>query len=334
MDVVKILRDAVLSLPKGEHSAGLNAILRHISAAIRHFERRDGLDQDNFTDAIYRTNQAYEGSLKEAYRVLAEKDPSRETPHGIEVYLESNNVIRPRVLTQLTRYRHDYRNPSTHDYKLDFDENEALLSIVSVCAFAKLLIDQISERLAYLEQASKDNTGESSLDFDSDKELAEFASYSMQKYLNDSNNENDEQEKYSAFLGRIAGHLSSTGLTTDLYKRISHPDSNEDDEIQEVEDTDIWDIFVSHENLSSPIEIRGISDELEARNFYTLIFMAQPMIESNIEAGIFIHRSAHNVKYNVYETIFNGRTIFLLSKFDINTINSINNEDCSFKLVQ
>lgn len=333
MDVVKILRDAVLSLPKGEHSAGINAILRHISAAIRHFERRDGLDQDNFTDAIYRTNQAYEGSLKEAYRVLAEKDPSRETPHGIEVYLESNNVVRPRVLTQLTRYRHDYRNPSTHDYKLDFDENEALLSIVSVCAFAKLLIDQISERLAYSEQASKDNTAESSLDFDSDKELAKFASFNIQKYLND-NNENDELEKYSAFLGGIAGHLSSTGLVTDLHKRISRPDPDEDNENQEVEDTDMWDIFVSHGKRSSPIEIRGVSDELDEKNFYTLIFMADPMTNSNIEAGVFIHRSTHNVKYNIYETTFNGITIFLLSKFDLKTINSINDEDCSFRRVK
>ena len=47
-------------------------------------------------------------------------------------------------------YRTEWRNPSTHDYKLDFDESEALLAIVSVSAFACLLLDQIAERLAYV----------------------------------------------------------------------------------------------------------------------------------------------------------------------------------------
>jgi hypothetical protein len=148
VDIVKILEDAVTSLPEGDYSIGLNAIVRHVKAAIRHLERDQKKDPDTCTDAIYRTNQAYEGSLKEAYRVLAGQDPSTSTPFQIEQYLETHNVVRPRVLTQLTRYRQDYRNPSTHDYKLDFDEDEALLAIVSVCAFAKLLTNQIASKLA------------------------------------------------------------------------------------------------------------------------------------------------------------------------------------------
>ncbi|MEG8021255.1 hypothetical protein [Sphingomonas aerolata] len=148
MDLVALLEQAASQLPAGEHSVGLNAIVRHVKAAIRHLERDQITDPDTCTDAIYRMNQAYEGSLKEAYRVLASKDPSGLSPFQIENYLESNRVVRPRVLTQLTRYRQDYRNPSTHDYKLDFDDDEALLAIVSVCGFAKLLINQISSKLA------------------------------------------------------------------------------------------------------------------------------------------------------------------------------------------
>ncbi len=148
MDLVALLEQAASQLPAGEHSVGLNAIVRHVKAAIRHLERDQITDPDTCTDAIYRMNQAYEGSLKEAYRVLAGKDPSGLSPFQIESYLESNRVVRPRVLTQLTRYRQDYRNPSTHDYKLDFDEDEALLAIVSVCGFAKLLINQISSKLS------------------------------------------------------------------------------------------------------------------------------------------------------------------------------------------
>lgn len=148
MDLVKLLEDAVQALPPGDYSVGLNAIVRHVKAAIRHLDRDQQHDPDTCTDAIYRMNQAYEGSLKEAYRVLAAKDPSGLTPSQIEGYLENNNIVRPRVLTQLTRYRQDYRNPSTHDYKLDFDQDEALLAIVSVCGFAKLLINQINSKLA------------------------------------------------------------------------------------------------------------------------------------------------------------------------------------------
>jgi len=147
LDLVKLFDDAVQTLPTGDYSTGLSAIVRHVRAAIRHLER-DQEDSDSCTDVIYRTNQAYEGSLKEAYRVLAAKDPSGLSPFQIEGYLETHSVVRPRVLTQLSRYRQDYRNPSTHDYKLDFDKDEALLAIVSVCGFALLLVNQISSRLA------------------------------------------------------------------------------------------------------------------------------------------------------------------------------------------
>lgn len=151
MDITYILRDAINQLKTGEHSAGLTAILRHIDAAVRHFQRKSSLDPDSFTDCIYRANQAYEGSLKEAFRVLAEKNPSGKSPHEIEKYLENNAILRPRVLTQLRRYRQDYRNPAAHEYNLDFDEAEALLAILSVCAFCKLLVDQIAVKLSLRE---------------------------------------------------------------------------------------------------------------------------------------------------------------------------------------
>src|SRR4030095_14112291 len=73
-------------------------------------------------------------------------------PNNIENSLQENNVLRPGVLAQLTNYRREWRNPSTHDYRLDFDEDEALLAIVTVSAFAIVLIDQITERISF-EQA-------------------------------------------------------------------------------------------------------------------------------------------------------------------------------------
>ncbi|MBD1874279.1 hypothetical protein H6F75_12360 [Nodosilinea sp. FACHB-131] len=150
MDLLKILRSKIDILEEGEHIPGLSAVLLHIETASRHLLRgQENDDSTAFTDAIYRTNQAFEGSLKEAYRVFAEKSPDRKNTFEIESYFERNNIFRQRVLTQFTNYRTEWRNPSIHDYKLDFDESEAFLAIVSVTAFACLMLDQICERVAY-----------------------------------------------------------------------------------------------------------------------------------------------------------------------------------------
>lgn len=156
MDLVDVLKKKIDVLDDGEHRPGLKAVLLHIETAFRHLSRgQDGDDDTAFTDAIYRTNQAFEGSVKEAYRVLTGHEPAKKRPYDIESYLEKNNIFRPRVLSQLTTYRTEWRNPSAHDYKLDFDESEAFLAIVSVSAFACLLLDQIAERLAYIKSQAE-----------------------------------------------------------------------------------------------------------------------------------------------------------------------------------
>ena len=85
----------------------------------------------------------------QAYRVLTGRDPLKVRPFDIENFFQEQGSLRPRVLEQFSNYRTDWRNPSTHDYRLDFDEDEALLAIVSVCAFAIVLIDQIAEKLSF-----------------------------------------------------------------------------------------------------------------------------------------------------------------------------------------
>jgi hypothetical protein len=156
MNLLDVIRKQIDTLSEGPHSVGLRSVLRHIEAAYRHLSRGQTQQDDSaFTDAIYRTNQAFEGSIKEAYRILAVKNPESTTTYEIEQYLDQHKVFRDRVLAQFTNYRTQWRNPSTHDYSLDFDEDEAFLAIVSVSAFAKLLLDQISERLSFV-AAKKD----------------------------------------------------------------------------------------------------------------------------------------------------------------------------------
>jgi hypothetical protein len=150
VNLLEVLRARIEALPQGAHDLGMRAVLQHVQVALNHLNRGEKTgDETAFTDAIYRTNQAFEGSLKEAYRVLTGADPSKLRPYDIENHFQSARVLRPRVLSQLTTYRTEWRNPSAHDYQLDFDEDEALLAIVSVCAFAIVLVDQMAEKIGF-----------------------------------------------------------------------------------------------------------------------------------------------------------------------------------------
>jgi hypothetical protein len=65
MDFVDTLRKKIEVLEDGEYVPGLKAVLLHIETAFRHLSRgQDADDETAFTDAIYRTNQAFEGSVK------------------------------------------------------------------------------------------------------------------------------------------------------------------------------------------------------------------------------------------------------------------------------
>lgn len=150
MDLLKAITDKVTSLAEWKGSSGIESVLLHIQIAERHHQRaRDNRDEHLYTDSIYRTNHAFEGILKEAYLTLAEKTPDTLTPYQIEEYLLENNILRGRVADLLKNYRQHWRNPSTHDHKLFFSEQESFLAIVSVSAFANILIDQMLEKQVF-----------------------------------------------------------------------------------------------------------------------------------------------------------------------------------------
>jgi hypothetical protein len=150
LDISDVIKVAIANLPAGDHQRSLQAVTTHIDVAITHLQQAQTTQQTHlFTDAIYRCNQAYEGSIKEAYKVLTTQDPTKKSTSQIENYLERNGVLRPRVLDQLRRYRREWRNPATHDHTEDFDESEAFLAIVNIVAFAKVCIDQIGQKFAF-----------------------------------------------------------------------------------------------------------------------------------------------------------------------------------------
>ncbi|WP_195377849.1 hypothetical protein [Klebsiella michiganensis] len=152
LNIIKAKKDSFKGTPS---ELGLDAVIHHIEVSESHFElgRRNG--EHLYTDAVYRTNQAFEGALKEAYRILKGEDPSKKKPFEIEKYLDSNKVLKEKVLAQLTNYRTEWRNKSTHDYQLFFSSQEALLAIVSVSAFFNILLDQMLEKQSFDFEKSK-----------------------------------------------------------------------------------------------------------------------------------------------------------------------------------
>ncbi len=162
MDLIKLIKEKIGRFVNTPHFSGLESVVLHIEIAEKHRER--GKQENNdflFTDAIYRTNHAFEGILKEAYAILTQQDPVTKNPFQIEKYLETNNILRERVSSLLKNYRVEWRNPSTHDYKLFFTEQESFLAIVSICAFIIILLDQLIEKSAFdREKEEVSKTGE------------------------------------------------------------------------------------------------------------------------------------------------------------------------------
>lgn len=150
MDVLDVLRTKATRLPDSSVREGLRAVIRHIEAAERHLIRAESEgDQEAYNDALYRTNLAYEGMLKEAYCVLLEKkNASKMTPSAIEQRFQSDGVLKDRVLELFTNYRQRWRNPATHDHRLFFDQHEAFLAVTTITAFANILLDRIHEALS------------------------------------------------------------------------------------------------------------------------------------------------------------------------------------------
>ncbi|QHC95958.1 hypothetical protein PspR84_15355 [Pseudomonas sp. R84] len=213
MDIIATLRGKIEQAGAGDHMPGLMAMLAHVEVADKHLKRgRRDADDSAFTDAVYRTNQAFEGGLKEAYGVLAKKNLDKARIFDIEQFFSKSNVFRKRVLDQFTNYRQEWRNPSTHDHKLDFSESEAFLAIVSVTAFSCLLVDEMALQLAREreEEAVKllARTIKSKFDF-SDGDLLGRVTEALKSYFTLRSLEELESNSYPQWLGSVAGFLSA-----------------------------------------------------------------------------------------------------------------------------
>lgn len=186
MDLLKVTMDKCNYFSDTLTSQGLRSVVSHIEIAERHFDKgRQGEDYF-FTDVIYRSNQAYEGSLKEAYRVLTGNQSEKLSPYEIEKYFEKGTLLKERVLALFVNYRQNWRNKSTHDHMLYFTEQEAFLAIVNVYAFLNILLDQMIEKKAYdRKKIELSESGIVGLQQNQDKSFREQISQLLLTFSND-----------------------------------------------------------------------------------------------------------------------------------------------------
>ena len=209
MDLTEELKRKVEGLGQHTRKEGIRAAIRHVEVAERYLMRgRAEEDPDAFNDVIYRTNQAFEGMLKEAYAVLTDKDASKLSPHLIEKHLLDSKKLASRVLTLFTNYRQEWRNPATHDHTLLFTDDEALLAIVSVSAFLVVLLDQVIETASFKREraqaeqrrgmAATEPTTTSHESF-AERVLALLASFGV--------GEQNTPRTEAEIIGRLSGHI-------------------------------------------------------------------------------------------------------------------------------
>jgi|APAra7269096714_1048519.scaffolds.fasta_scaffold17511_4 hypothetical protein len=83
MNILELIKKQIKQIAQIEKSIFLDAVISHLERAEHYYSL--GEDDDNYyNDVIYRTYQAFEGVLKEAYKILAGKSESevtKETPY-------------------------------------------------------------------------------------------------------------------------------------------------------------------------------------------------------------------------------------------------------------
>lgn len=153
MDTLNAIKEQITEIRELSSVTTLDKVLIHIERAEFFYQEGQAKNDENyFTDVIYRTNQAFEGSLRQSYMILAEKSESQANNKrtvDIEDFFANNEIFNERVLHFFKNYRQEWRNKSTHDFKLFFDQSEAFLAIVNVSAYIYVLLNQIIEKLAF-----------------------------------------------------------------------------------------------------------------------------------------------------------------------------------------
>ncbi|MGY6648320.1 GxxExxY protein [Wenyingzhuangia sp. IMCC45574] len=152
MDIFEPVKELTEKINSMNPSLDIDKIIIHIERAFELFTQ--GIttgEEQNYTDVIYRCNQAFEGCSRQAFLVLAEKNEEelRKTQAWkIEKYLIDNKILNERLLPLFQNYREKWRNESSHNFKLFFKEEEAYIAILNICSYAYVLLNQIALKVS------------------------------------------------------------------------------------------------------------------------------------------------------------------------------------------
>ena len=216
IDILKELNERLQQLDGQPMFDGIKAATRHIEVAEKHYNRAiQEHDEEAFNDVIYRTNQAFEGMLKEAYEITTGKTGKGVTPNKIEKYFIDNQEYKGRIMQLLTNYRQDWRNPSTHDHSLIFNDDEAILAISSVTAFAFILLGGILEKVNFArgQRAATESTVPVRAEGSTDSKVVNaISSYYIEVFKREFPDASRPREQ--EIVGSLGGYLTS--LFSDL----------------------------------------------------------------------------------------------------------------------
>lgn len=124
MQIFEPVRELTNKINAMRPSLDIDKIIIHIERAFQLFTQGvETGEEQNYTDVIYRCNQAFEGCSRQAFLVLAEKSEkelSKTQAWKIEKYLIDNDVLNERLLPLFKNYREKWRNESSHNFKLFF----------------------------------------------------------------------------------------------------------------------------------------------------------------------------------------------------------------------
>lgn len=153
------------------------------------------------------------------------------TPNDIEIFFETNRIFRERVLLLFKNYRKEWRNKSTHDYKLFFDENEVFIALMSVTSFVHLLLKKIQEKITYQTQQrklaeEKDNSEKlRSIVLDKGKEtidklvdiISEFSKQNSQQIFNTTKAEVEIMGLFHAYINSVSKTITVVREPRDVF---------------------------------------------------------------------------------------------------------------------
>lgn len=224
MDILESIRDKISLIGKRTSKIDLSDLLLHLERAEYYFKKgKETGDENYYTDVIYRTNQVFEGGLREVYKVLVKKNKPNISTQIIENYLLDKELLKTRVLDFFTHYRRNWRNESTHNYRLSFNESEALMAITTVSSFTYVLITQIPEALAFQKESTIniDKQGVKKLLDDSKIEIDEKV-VSLVKLFYSQNSKIIKENKYNELeiIGLFTGFISAISKDITIQKEI------------------------------------------------------------------------------------------------------------------